>query len=231
MNAIQLQNKRTGSTFLQVALNSHPDIVGFDEVFVNRAKFGIKKSGINPYVVTTYNGFSQIEGYIKGEIWGRHPGKHVTFKLMYNQIDYHKGLRGFIRDNKIPIIHLMRRNLVRQVVSYIKQTKIETFLTPDSLFRHVVNADQEASKWESEFYDHKRLSVFYEDIIGKTEGEFTFVAPGYNRDLCDFFGVSHRSLLADTKKSNTNIWDYIPDRQGAIDKLKGTKYQWMIEEE
>ena len=228
MNAIQLQNKRTGSTFLQVALNSHPEIVGLDEVFINRAKPGIKKSGITPYVTSSFG----VDRYIKEKLWdnmNRRKDKHIIFKLMYNQVDYHNGLRGFIRDNNIPIIHLMRRNLVKQVVSYIKQTKIESFLTPESLFRYVVQADQEASKWENEFYDHKRLSLFYEDIIGKTEGEFTFVAPGYNKALCDFFEVSHRSLIANTKKSNTNIWDYIPDRQGAINKLKETKYQWMIE--
>jgi hypothetical protein len=38
IRAIQFQNKRVGSTFLQKAIDSHTEIMGIDEVFVNMAK-------------------------------------------------------------------------------------------------------------------------------------------------------------------------------------------------
>ena len=59
IRAIQFQNKRVGSTFLQKALDSHPLIAGVDEIFVNIARMTkIRKSGFIPYVNTTYNGFT-----------------------------------------------------------------------------------------------------------------------------------------------------------------------------
>lgn len=116
IRAIQFQNKRVGSTFLQKAIDSHPMIAGVDEVFVNVArKPGMKKSGFTPYVRSDYNG--NPGSYLRKVIWDRYPDRAVIFKLMYNQILHHKGLIDIIEGKRMPVIHLMRRNLVKQVIS------------------------------------------------------------------------------------------------------------------
>ena len=225
-NVVQFQNKRTGSTFLQNALNTHPELVGLDEVFVNVARSDITKSGFHPYVTTTY---SQPQNYIKQVLWEMYPNSHVMFKLMYNQVTYHKGLLQFIKTDKIPIIHLKRKNLLKQAVSYIKQTKMPA-LTPSGLFDYVVMYEEESKRWTEEFKDHDILELFYEDMIGETKEGFTFVSEYVNMLICGFFNVRNLPMFSSTKRNKTNIWDYLTDKQGTMKRFKNTKYDWMLDE-
>ncbi|GAG09178.1 unnamed protein product, partial [marine sediment metagenome] len=92
IRAIQLQNKRVGSTFLQKAIDSHPNIMGIDEVFVNMArKPGMRKSGFVPFLRSDINRAGE---YIREVIYKTYPDKHTIFKLMYNQVNEHDGLFG-----------------------------------------------------------------------------------------------------------------------------------------
>jgi len=228
IRAIQFQNKRVGSTFLQKALDSHPLIAGIDEVFVNVAKPGIKKSGFIPYVNTTYNGFSQPKHYLSGWVWGENPDKHVIFKLMYNQINHHRGLLTFIQNDRIPIIHLMRKNLLKQVISYEIQTKKAVTLTPEQLLRNVKSVDKLNKDWQKQI-TWKKLELYYEDIIGDTIDGFTFVSESVRMSLCEFFEIekAKRWFCAATKKNQNDIWEYV--NRGAVErKFRGTQYEWMI---
>lgn len=232
IRAIQFQNKRVGSTFLQKAINSHPKIAGIDEVFVNMArKEGMKKSGFTPYLRSSYN---QPDQYIRKVIWAKYPRKHIVFKLMYNQIDYHAGLKKFIKENDLPIIHLMRRNLVKQIIS--GQNAATTMHDPiniqaNNLLHFVKLADTLNKKWKERFKDHKKLELYYEDIIGKKDNQFTYVEESVNMAICDFFGAKNIPMFTDTKKKNKDsIWTYLQNRKAVENEFKGTKYQWMIED-
>lgn len=233
IRAIQFQNKRVGSTFLQKALDSHPMIAGIDEVFVNVAKKpGMRKSGFRPYVTTTYNGFSQPKNYLTQTVWAKYPDKHVIFKLMYNQIHYHAGLFDAIKG--LPVIHLMRKNLVKQVISGQNAATTQHSvlnINPDRLFQLVKQADQENQTWRKQFNDRKKLELYYEDIIGDSIDGFTFVSESVRMSLCEFFEleVAKRWFCSPTKKKNKNdIWVYLKDREGVEKRFKGTPYEWMI---
>jgi len=230
IRAIQFQNKRVGSTFLQKALNSHPQIAGIDEVFVNQAKKeGMKKSGFDPFLRSNHN---KPEQFIRKVIWAKYPHKNVIFKIMYNQINYHAGLRMFIKENKLPIIHLMRKNLVKQVIS--GQTAHKTMhdplnITAHNLLHFVEKADTLNKQWQERFKAHKKIELFYEDIIGEKDNQFTYVDKSVNIAICDFFGVKHIPMYTNTKKKNKeDIWVYLPNRQTVEKEFKGTKYEWMI---
>jgi hypothetical protein len=154
---------------------------------------------------------------------------------MYNQIDFHKGLYKFIVDNKLPIIHLMRRNLVKQVISgqNAATTKHDHIrITPDNLLLHVEKMDKLDDQWKNSFKGHEKLTLYYEDIIGVKTNAFTFVEKDVNIAICDFFGVKALPLFTNTKKKNkNNVWTYLKNRKEVERIFKGTKYQWMIEEE
>lgn len=234
IRAIQFQNKRVGSTFLQKALDSHPAIAGVDEVFVNVArKPGMKKSGFTPYVRSDYNG--NPGSYLRKVIWDTYPDQHVIFKLMYNQINFHNGLNGIIEGRKMPVIHLMRRNLVKQVISgqnaaYTHHDPIG--VTPDRLFQLVTEADNFNKHWKQRFNDRKKLELYYEDIIGQTfEDGFTYVSESAKIALCDFFEVDGHFCAATKKKNKNDIWVYLPNRKGVEKKFKGTKYEWMVRDD
>jgi hypothetical protein len=235
IRAIQFQNKRVGSTFLQKALNTHTDIVGIDEVFVNvskKAKY--RKSGFIPFV-RPENKFKKPKNYLRNYIYKAYPDKNTAFKLMYNQIEYHAGIMNYITVNNIPIIHLMRKNIVKQIVSGLTAArtihKPYVKIQPNQFFNMVVQADNENKSWENKLKDHIRLTLYYEDIIGKNEGEKTYLSPNANIAVCNFFEVEQQQLYSTTKKKNKeDISVYLPNYDAIKKQFIGTKYQWMVED-
>jgi hypothetical protein len=153
---------------------------------------------------------------------------------MYNQIDRHSGLHDFIQKQKLPMIHLMRKNLVKQVVSNRNAHKTShdpLSITADDLFNSVKMFDELNKKWRNHFSGHKKLELYYEDIIGDSIDGFTFVSESVRMQLCEFFGVDDgkRWFCAPTKKKNKNdIWVYLKNRKEVEKRFKGTQYEWMI---
>jgi hypothetical protein len=172
IRAIQFQNKRVGSTFLQNAINSHTDIMGIDEVFVNMAKKpGMRKSGFIPYLRSDINSPSE---YMRDVLYRTYPDKNTIFKLMYNQITYHNGLYGCVANGKTPILHLMRKNIAKQIISGLTAARTAhnpVSISPDQFMNMVQQADQENKNWANKLKGQIKLTLYYEDIIGRTEGD------------------------------------------------------------
>ena len=233
VRAIQFQNKRVGSTFLQKAIDSHPEIKGVDEVFVNVAKKpGMRKSGFVPFVRSDVKDPGE---YIKEVVWKTHNDYNVIFKLMYNQIHYHSGLRDFIARENLPIIHLRRKNLVKQVISGITAATTKhdpVVITPKGLYQKVQSAEREAELYVSSLRDQIKLTLWYEEIIGETHDGYTFVNKSTMKKICDFFAVGYFPLCAQTKKKNKDdISVYLPNIDEIRKFFKGSKYAWMVKGE
>jgi len=230
IRAVQFQPKRTGSTFLQKAIDSHPDVMGIDEVFVNMArKEGMRKSGFVPFLRSDINDAGE---YIREVIYKTYPNKHTIFKLMYNQIDYHGGLLQFVNENKTPMIHLMRKNLVKQVISGITAatTKHDPIvISPQSLMNAVVQADKDNRRYAKLFKDNIKLTLYYEDIIGEKISNKTYISNNINISVCGFFKTNQYQLFAETKKKNKDdISVYLPNIEGIRKVFEGSKFEWML---
>lgn len=232
IRAIQFQNKRVGSTFLQKAIDSHTDIAGIDEVFVNicrKAKY--RKSGFRPYI-RPENKYKTPESYLNNYIYTSYPDKHTIFKLMYNQIYFHDGLFDYIAKNKVSMIHLMRKNLVKQIISGLTAAKTNhdpVAISPDRLFLLVKDAQRENNRFTTKLKDHIKLVLYYEDIIGQTIEDKTYLSPNANIAICNFFGVEQQQLFATTKKKNKrDLSVYLPNIKEIKEKFKGTEFEWMV---
>lgn len=242
VNALQFQDKRVGSTFLQQAIDSHKDINGYDEVFVNVAKKpGMKKSGFVPYV--KLRGRMSVDHYIREKIWKEKKDdgkekknkKNTIFKVMYNQINHHNGLWQFVIKEKMPVIHVKRKNILKQVISKATAAreiheKLEG-ATPELLFQKVKELDILRESWSSKLRENglRVLDLWYEDVIGETIKNRTYVDPKVNKLICNFFGVDNEPLYAKTKKKNKDdVWVYIPNRGAVLKRFKDTKYEWMV---
>lgn len=230
VHAIQFSPKRVGSTFLQKAIDSHPDIMGIDEVFVNIAKKpGARKSGFVPFIRSDIR---EAGEYIREVIYKTYPDKSTIFKLMYNQITFHSGLIRFIKENDVPIIHLMRRNIVKQIISGLtaattKHTPIP--ISPEQLYLLVKEADDLNNHWAEKLKKYIKLSLYYEDIIGETINDRTYVSEDINNEICNLFKVKHNKLFATTKKKNKDdISVYLPNIGSIKEYFEETKYGWMI---
>lgn len=230
IRAIQLSNKRVGSTFLQKAIDSHPDIAGIDEVFVNMArKPGMKKSGFTPYLRSNKN---TPKDYIEGVIYKKYPETNTIYKLMYNQIEYHRGLMEYIKQNNIPMIHVIRQNLVKQVISGItaaRTTHEPISILPKDLLRAVDEAQRLNIHWSNMLHKHIKLTLYYEGLFGETVDDRTYLNEDVNKAICEFFGVENIPLYATTKKKNKDdLSVYLPNLDDIKKTLKGTEFEWMV---
>lgn len=239
IRVIQLSSKRVGSTFLQNAINSHTDIVGIDEVFVNNIRKGLKKSGFIPYCMFK-KGESGIilspEEYIKDVLHNTYPDKNTAFKLMYHQIHHHTGLYHYLtNDTELKILHLMRKNLLKQVVSFYKMSEYNDKpikVSPEKVFNNVIQAERNNKNWSNIFRNKIKLTLYYEDMIGRTEGDKTYLSPLANAAICDFFKVDHQMMFSETKKKNKeDLSIYFPNYEAIKKKFKGTQFEWMIKGE
>ena len=117
-----LAGPRTGSTMLASSLNSHPNIVCFREVF------SFTLPGIN-YGVDGYDGRDERDlafrerdplGFLHRRIYGGHPSgiQAAGFKFLYPHVYGYTDVGTYLQeDTEIRVVHLLRRNVIRTLVS------------------------------------------------------------------------------------------------------------------
>jgi hypothetical protein len=229
IKAIQLSSRRVGSTFLQQAINSHPDIIGIDEVFVNDIKKKYRKSGFVPFVNSDVESPGE---YIEDVINRTYPDNSTIFKLMYHQIEYHIGLKNYIIENNISIIYLERKNLVKQSISQLKMgypSNHNIVITPIDFFKTVKENDILNKYYTEYFKDKIKLKLYYEDLFGDIVDDRCYMSNNSNIAVCRFFNAKEVRLFANTKK---RLSDKISDHLSNLDEIrkyfKGTEYEWML---
>jgi nitrous oxide reductase len=133
---------------------------------------------------------------------------------------------------KIPIIHLMRKNLVKQIISGLTAATTKhnpVMISGKELLRMVKEAHKLNKYWSNQLKNQIKLTLYYEDIIGKTEGDRTYMASNANIAVCNFFGIPQVQLYAKTKKKNKeDLSVYLPNIEDIKKVFKETKFKWMI---
>lgn len=119
---IILSDARTGSNLLQQALNSHPAIVCFREIFnLDPAYVDYDVDGWDP----TSAADLELRGrepaaFLRERIFGEHPDgvQAVGFKFHYDHFWFHADLLAALtRDVELRVVHLRRVNQLRMLVS------------------------------------------------------------------------------------------------------------------
>jgi len=195
-------------------------------------KQGMKKSGFTPFLRSDYN---NPKDYIEKVINRKYTNEHTIFKLMYNQIEWHPGLLDYILDEKIPMIHVMRLNLVKQIISGLNaaiEDHVPIKITGQRLLKAVTEARKLQIYWADKFKDQIKLTLIYEDLIGEVYGERTFLSKLANVAVCDVFNVPQCRLFAETKKKNReDLSVYLPNIDDIKQVFEGTGFEWMLEGE
>ena len=186
MNCVLLSEKRTGSTFLQTALNSHPDITSYDELFIMRTRKD-KRDNTSFFIeelleaeqnsTVSYSVPGLAEAYLR-RIYNK--DKPVIFNLIYSQIETWYGdmdLVSVLRNVKMnKVIHLKRdyldtilsmkiKELHRKSINNIPVEKIT--LKIDKLKEEIKLYKNRYDKW-AEIYKPE-LSIDFEDVLPISE--------------------------------------------------------------
>jgi len=194
VKAIILAEKRTGSTFLQEVLRSHPDIISLDELFMGRPGYGddnskhgtkLFKTFFSERLGSTYSHStvaSLAEEYIKMII---NQSNNVIFRLMYSQCEnwmdiYKLNIPNIIKKFKMFAIHIYRKNYLRTVLSHhlkqqykdniIKKSEFNLDITPEQLYKNVRKNIERHEKYKKRFRSVNTYDVAFEDLLGKTIG-------------------------------------------------------------
>jgi hypothetical protein len=218
---IILADKRTGSSMLADTIDSHPDIKVYDELYMVKAsdKSG-KRRGQFLYkhmLKTKKMTHNQYLDFIYTSI----EKEAIGFRYMYPHDEKWTILPLMLKE-KIKIIHLIRENLFKQVMSKITRTVFDEgpkMYNPESILAEIRKHEgkQKAFKEKLKGYKHV-LDLSYENIIGRTEGELctilkygafnlksdqlTYLKPEVSKSICDFLGVNNQELFTNVTKKN-----------------------------
>lgn len=183
-NYILLSEKRTGSTFVQTALDSHPDITSHDELFIMRTRTE-KRNDVSFFVdiVSEYEGSDMnytvpglAEEYLK-EIYNSN--ENVIFNLIYSQIEsWYKGmnLMSILQWFDYKTIHL-KRNFFDTILSMkvkgiyrsnvLRNEMEKIHLNPSEMRRDIVEYKRKYKEWTKIF--KPELSIDFEDVLPEEE--------------------------------------------------------------
>lgn len=236
-NAIIVAAKRTGSTFLQEVLNSHPNITCYDEMFMRYNK-NKKRRGQFLYYYMKTEGYS-VKQYIN---WLFSNNGSILFRLMYPHAEKNKNIIECIQNQNIPVIHLIRKNKISHYISSEtkKQNKIKVDIS--KMKKKMEEAERKNDKYKKIFKDNDYIEIFYEDMFGKVEGDKdevkqygafnirstqkTFLSEKYTKKICDFLNVQYKEMFCNiTKRNHWDIWKHVKNGDEIKKNLKNTKWK------
>lgn len=219
-----ITRSRTGSNFLVDLLNSHPKIRSEGELF---RKFGRKTSR-----EMWDTAFSRKNNNIK----------YFGFKIFY----YHpldsddKEFWEYIKEDKnIRIIHLVRKNMLRTVVS--RQIALKTSVWTNKKNKRSINPEEKSvvlniehclneftktKKSETEFRaEFKRDFMFelsYEDLIESTQEKMD--------EVFDFFNLEHVDVFSNYYKQNKeSVDDLVVNYDDVKSEIEKTEWSYLLE--
>ena len=247
MKAVLLSDKKSGSTFVQYAISSHPDLTCYDEMFL--IKHGDRKRrGQFLYKTMHKEKNMNVKQYLE---WLYKQTPNVCFRLMYPH-DIHYNVLNHIINMKIPIIHLVRRNSFKKVISsytggVVMNEKID--INPNRLISLIKAAENRMGKYKKILKGYSLIhEIIYEDMISSVDGELdmnkikklggsniqsnviSYMNEKYSKMICELFGVEYKQLYSNvTKKNKENIIDCLVNKQKIINVLKSNKFDHFLE--
>jgi hypothetical protein len=239
--------QRSGTTYIRYLLDSHPQIRCIGEAFLLRI---LKKS---------YPGILGYPHYVNESI-GRHL-KHYLMRtaLVSEYLDYLYAAEGFtsvgfkfmytqakkfppkfpmvtkyLIKNNVKIIHVIRKNLVKVLVSRetakktgiyrsnAKMKHIKIHLPTENLLKKLSELENENNKWEKLFTHSPYYKAYYEAFVTDKDNE--------SRKLLSFLDITEFGQLSTpiVKINPDKLKDILDNYTELKNLLSNTKYEWCL---
>jgi LPS sulfotransferase NodH len=215
--AIILTTQRTGSTFLEDCLTTHPEIFCEGEILMAGMTIRV------PHLIHDSRQLAKLYRFIVGGAWN--PTHLMTrffssgdkpvriFKAMYNHLAVPCTLRYLQRDEAIRVLHLRRHNVLKQYVSKLLLSKprvkawqphatkpvpvVRTHVDPEKALENMRKTRAQYEHFERIFASHPRLALVYESMIA--DGA---LSTDVQQRICAFLGVSYHAMHSPLIKIN-----------------------------
>lgn len=221
-----ISQSRTGSTLLMALLNNHENIICDGELFKN------------------------LNGNSCKHIWNRFFSKkpkkieQVGFKLFYyHPLKGDQSVWDFIKNDKsITIIHLVRKNWMRVLVS--QKVGLKTKLWTENIYKpHLVSIEEKKveisideceeafkkaslneEKTREHFASHPFVEVTYEDLSEDSDSVI--------RKITNVLNVNYQKVKANNKKQNTEpLEELVINFSELQDHFRDTKWAYLFSEQ
>lgn len=247
MRAVLLSDKKTGSTFVQYAINSHPDLTCYDEMFIIKHGDRRRRGQFLYKTMKKEKNFSIVQ-YLD---WLYSQEKNVCFRLMYPH-DVHWGVLSYIIKRKIPIIHLVRENHFKKVISkytYGKVMSENIDIKPEQIIRSMKESINNLKKYRKKLSGYKNVfEIKYEDMVTDIDGELninkiknlggsnitsnvvSYMNEDYCKMICDLFDVEYRRLYSNvTKKNKIDVFNCLKNKNKIRKVMKSNNLDHYLE--
>ena len=212
MKSFIVAQRRTGSTLLYEFIDSHPGIFCADELFIGNRTIDYRLRMLKVYGFYKEQYGWNVDQYLE---WVYSLSQHACIKILYHQVDMYQMHETVF---KYPVIHLVRTNYLKRVVSDFKIREEISQRKPMEYIDDMQLALTRDKKWSKVLQDKcpKYLRLDYESIVGRHETvrgiNYTFINEEYGKLICKFFNVPYFEMFTATQKSLSNDpWEYIPE--------------------
>jgi LPS sulfotransferase NodH len=222
---IVLSRSRTGSNMLISLLNSHPAIIAEGEILA-------RLQGRDGSQVVT-------QAYAKQPLYVKAKGFKVFY---YHPLDSESDdlWEELTADDRIRVIHLKRRNILRTLVSRkIALMKDAWIATSEARMKvaggkaaefttsELEQGFRRTRDWETagdaRFQGHPLLSVYYEDLIREPDGTLA--------QVLDFLGLQYAPLATEMRMQNAErLTDLVTNYGELKAAFAGTEWQAFFED-
>lgn len=168
---VLLATQRTGSSWVQEMLNSHPEVKVYSELFLSYASgFPLWKPNDVEFANTYLDARVRRPQVVTRPYWTvrylqrvfrQSDATVVGFKYMYNQVGDNLTVPTYVSMQRVPVVHLIRRNLLDTIVS-AKQAE-------QSGLYHKAADDRQPIPWAPSVREHSRIRLDGAEVIAQLQ--------------------------------------------------------------
>lgn len=242
---ILLAARRSGTTLLLGSLESHPQVQCFKRVFrlkrPFRYFFEFEQPGSLFFKYRSASIKRQVDyffrrkhllGVFLTDLYASVNGpKAVVVRIVYSQADKYPEALEWAIENDVGIIHLIRENSLKSIVSHFTSKKRGVYhsaskvgpttihLSPSLLKRRLAIREERVEKYRAMLKNKRHIEVSYESFVANREVE--------SRRLLDFLSVDPSiPLTTDLRKQNPNsLEDILENYEEVAWAFKGTIFE------
>lgn len=249
---IILSGGRSGSTYLQQLLDSHPTVTCYDEIFnvTNAQSHSFGTFCKKQFPITSWmflrGKISKwpfnfplrflFQQYIKF-LFQEKQNPAVGFKLTYDQLLHYNAIESWLKTNSVSVIHLQRKNPLKAAISLLKAKASGIYtvtsndnpqnkkinIRPSEILDELKRQINEKLKCEEIIQNKRTITIYYEDLFGKQSETIQTVAA--------FLKIDNNSFTKpDIAKTNPqNLTDVLENYEEVKKLLQGTEWEKYLD--
>jgi predicted Zn-dependent protease len=225
--------QRSGTAFLESALNRHPEIYCYGEALLDTNYSGdytfyhywLQQIAQDPANITLQAKKRIFGEYLDWFYTGKAQRSATGFDIKYDQYADIADSLATLQAKQVKVIHLVRRNVLKTLISSrlnVQQRELnrkshDTERPPvvrinlpadSSLVAELQRRKNEINHFSSIFKNHfDSVEICYEDLVASPEGETRLLAPEVVQNIFDFLQLTDREMPLQTgwRKTNPNV--------------------------